>query len=83
MGERLLGQWLQGHATIAVAAYDLSKPLRDPVYKQDFTFEYPQGREMEVESKAQVSTFRMAFVQRISSDVARKFSASQPGRFMD
>jgi len=77
------GQWLQGHATVAVAAYDLSKPLKDPAYKQDFTFEYPQGREIEVESKTQVSTFRMSFVQRIASDVARKFAASSPVRRVD
>jgi hypothetical protein len=77
------GQWLQGHATVAVNAYDLSKPLRDPAYKQDFTFEYPQGREIELESKAQISTFRMAFVQRIASDVARKFTASSPLRRVD
>ena len=76
-------QWLQGHATLGVTAYDLAKPLKEPAYKQDFTFEYPQGRELEVESKAQVSAFRMKFVQRIASDVSIKFSASSPQRRVD
>jgi hypothetical protein len=70
------GQWLQGHATVGVTAYDLAKPLKEPAYKQDFSFEYPQGRELEVETKAQVSAFRLKFIQRIASDISIKFSAS-------
>lgn len=78
------GEWLQGHATVGVNAYDLSKPLKEPAYKQDFSFEYPQGRELEVESKAQVSAFRMKFIQRIASDISIKFadsSVQQRGQF--
>lgn len=74
------GQWLQGHATVAVAVYDLNKPLKEPAYKQDFSFEFPQGREVEVETRSQVGTFRMTFVQRIASDISVKFSASSPQR---
>jgi hypothetical protein len=77
------GQWLQGHATVGVTAYDLAKPLKEPAYKQDFTFEFPQGRELEVETKAQVSAFRMKFVQRIASDISIKFSATSPQRRID
>jgi hypothetical protein len=77
------GQWLQGHAVVSVTAYDLTKPLKEPAYKQDISFEYPQGRELEVESKAQVSAFRMKFVQRIASDVSVKFAASSPQRRVD
>jgi hypothetical protein len=77
------GQWLQGHATVGVNAYDLAKPLKEPAYKQDFTFEYPQGRELEVESKAQVSAFRMKFVQRIASDISVKFADTSPQRRID
>lgn len=72
------GQWLQGHAAVAVDVYDLNKPTRGPVYKQDFSFEFPQGQEVEVESRSQVGTFRMKFVQRIASDITVKFSASPP-----
>ena len=77
------GQWLQGHATVAVTAYDLAKPLKEPAYKQDFTFEYPQGRELEVETRAQVSAFRLKFVQRIASDISIKFAATSPQRRID
>jgi hypothetical protein len=76
------GQWLLGHATVAVDAYDLSKPLRDPAYKQDFTIQYPQS-EREVESRAQISQFRLQFVQRIASDISVKFSSSTPQRRVD
>src|SRR5215213_3938360 len=65
------GQWLLGHASVSVNAYDLSKPLRDPQYKQDFVLQYPQS-EQEVESRAQVSAFRMKFVERIASNIAVK-----------
>jgi hypothetical protein len=78
------GQWLQGHAIVWVSVYDLTKPLRDPVYKVELPVRYPQnGYEMEVESKAHVSSFRMAFVQRIASNVSVKFSASSPQRRVD
>src|SRR5262245_21283217 len=75
--------WLQGHATIWVDAYDLSKPLTEPAYKHEFTFEFPQGREIEKESQAQVSAFRMKFVQRIAVDIAAKFSAAPTQKRMD
>ena len=71
------GQWLLGHANVSVSAYDLSKPLREPGYKQDFVFQYPNS-EIEVESRAQVSAFRLKFVHRIAFDISMKFSASSP-----
>ena len=76
------GQWLLGHANVSVNAYDLSKPVRDPGYKQDFTFQYPNS-EREVESRSDISAFRMAFVERIASDISVKFSASSPQRHVD
>lgn len=75
--------WLQGHAVISVTAYDLSKHLKEPAFKQDITFEYPTGREIPLESKGQLSQFRMAFVQRIASDVSTLFVASSPVRRVD
>jgi hypothetical protein len=74
------GQWLQGRATISVSAYDMSKPLRDPAYKQEMSFEYPRGREIERETPNQLSTFRMAFVQHVAREIAAKFSATSPQR---
>ena len=75
--------WLQGHATVSVTAYDLTKPLKEAAYKKDITFEYPQGREVPLESRAQLSTFRMAFIQRIASDVSTLFVDSSPVRRVD
>ena len=77
------GQWLQGHATVSVNAYDLAKPLKEPAYKWDYRVEYRAGQEREVESPAQVSAFREAFVERIASDIAVKFSASSPQHRID
>jgi hypothetical protein len=78
------GQWLQGHAIVHVNVYDLTKPLKDPVYKIELPIRYPQnGYEYEVESKAHVSSFRMAFVQRIASDISVKFAATSPQRRVD
>jgi hypothetical protein len=75
------GQWLQGRATVSVHAYDLNKPLKEAAQKWEFPISYPQhGYEREVESRAQVSTFRMEFVQRIASNIAVKFSATDNAR---
>jgi uncharacterized phage-like protein YoqJ len=74
-------QWLLGHANVSVEAYDLSKPLREAAYKQDFVLQYPQS-EREVESPAHVSAFRLKFVERIAADIAVKFTASEPKRRM-
>jgi hypothetical protein len=74
-------QWLLGHANVSVCAYDLAKPLREPSYKQDFVIQYPQS-EREVTSPADVSAFRMKFVERIAADIAVKFSDSEPKQRM-
>jgi len=76
-------QWLQGHATVSVNAYDLAKPLKEPAYKWEYSIEYPRGREEPVESPAQVSSFREKFIERIASDIAVKFTASAPQRRVD
>ena len=80
------GNWLKGHATITVNAYDISKPAKAAAYKFEYTPEFPHGREIEVEgrdSRVQVSTFRLQFVQRIASDISVKFVASTPQRRVD
>ena len=78
------GHWLQGQATVNVCAYDLTKPLKEPVYKKDMSFNFPTfGNEVEVQSRAQVSEFRMAFVRRMASDISVKFAASSGIRRMD
>lgn len=74
------GQWLQGHSTVSVSAYDLTKQLKEPAFKKDVEFEYPQGREIEIEqrgpdSRAAISAFRMAFIRRMSSDISIYFAA--------
>jgi hypothetical protein len=75
------GQWLQGRATVSVNAYDLNKPLKEAAAKWEFPINFPQhGYEREVESRAQVSTFRMEFIRRIANNVAVKFSATDTQR---
>ena len=60
----------------------LAKPLREPAYKQDFNIQFPHS-EKEVESRAQISAFRLQFVQRIAADISVKFSSSTPQRRVD
>jgi hypothetical protein len=77
-------QWLQGSANVSISAYDLTKPLKEPAYKLEMPVTYPQdGRETEVQSRADVSNFRMAFVRRIASDISVKFADSSAQRHMD
>jgi hypothetical protein len=73
-------RWLQGRATVTVCVYDLTKPLKEAAFKKDVDFEYPRGREVEIEqrgegSRAQISKFRMEFVQRMASDISIFFAA--------
>lgn len=75
--------WLQGHASLTITAFDIHKPLKEHAYQSLYTVEYPQGREMEVESQAQVSAFRMKFIQRIANDVSVKFTTSTVQRRID
>lgn len=78
-------QWLQGRAAISVSVYDLTKPLKDPVYKVDMPFEFPKGREIEKESASQLSAFRITFIQFVAREIAAKFTDTTPqrGRFSD
>jgi hypothetical protein len=78
------GQWLQGRATVAISAYDLTKPVKDPAYKLEVPFESPGG-EIEKESRDMLSGFRMNFVQFIARGIAAKFTDTTPrvGRFRD
>lgn len=82
------GQWLQGHATVSVTAYDVTKTLKEPAFKKDVEFEYPQGRELPIEqrgpdSRSQISSFRMAFVRRMASDISIYFAAHSAQRHID
>lgn len=70
------GAWLQGRATVSVNAYDLSKAVKDPAFKWEYAIEFPKGREIEVENRSQVSSFRQKFVNRIAFDVSLKFTSS-------
>lgn len=74
------GKWLQGRAVVSVNVYELSKPLKEPAGKWDLEFAYPRDREIEVETRSHISTFRTAFVQRIASDVSIKFSSTPTGQ---
>lgn len=78
------GKWLQGHCTLSISAYDLLKPLKEPDFKREMAFDFPQfGNEIEVESRAQVSEFRMRFVTRIASGISVKFADSSPAQRTD
>lgn len=75
------GKWLQGHSTVCVTAYDLTKPLKEPDYKKEMSFDFPPfGNEIEVGSRAEVSEFRMRFVTRIASGISVKFADSSPAQ---
>lgn len=82
------GRWLQGHSTISISAYDLTRPLKEPAFKKEIEFEYPQGREVEIEQRgvaavSQISTFRLGFVQRMASDISVYFAAHSMTPRMD
>ena len=71
------GQWLLGHSTVSVSAYDISKPIKDPAMRKELTFDYPRSGEIEAESRAHISNFRLKFVQRMASDTSVLFSSSE------
>lgn len=66
---------MKGRANVAVAAYDMSKPLKEPAYNpSEFNFEFPKTHPVSVVDEP-VSTFRQRFVKRIASDLVIPFTA--------
>ena len=66
---------LKGRANIAVAAYDMSKPLNEPAFNpSEFNFEFPRTHPVSVVDEP-VSTFRQRFVKRIANDLVLPFTA--------
>ena len=66
---------MKGRAKIAVAAYDLSKPLKEPSFNPpEFNFEYPRTHPVSSGDEP-ASTFRQKFVKRIAQDLVIPFTA--------
>jgi hypothetical protein len=65
---------MKGRAKVAVAAYDLSKKLKEPAYNPpEFNFEYPKTH-MVSRFDEPPSTFRQKFIKRIAADLVLPFT---------
>lgn len=67
-------QLMRGRAQVAVAAFDMSKPLPDPIYNTEFNELYPGPAEVSV-NDVPYSTFRQNFVKHLAAKLVIKFSA--------
>ena len=65
---------MRGRAQVSVAAYDMSKPLPDPVYNTEFNDVYPGAAEVSVDDEP-YSTFRQKFVKHLAARLVLPFSA--------
>ncbi len=66
---------MQGRATVAVRAYDLSKPLREPAFSPpEYNIIYPRGHPVSRYDERS-STFRQKFVKRMVQDLVLPFAA--------
>ena len=66
---------MKGRSKIAVMAYDMSKPLKEPSYNPpESNFEYPRTHPVS-RYDMPVSTFRQKFVKRIAEELAVPFAA--------
>ena len=71
---------MKGRAKIAVMAYDMSKPAKEPAYNPpESNFEYPRTHEKS-RYDMPVSTFRQKFVKRIAEELVVPFAAHTTGQ---
>jgi hypothetical protein len=70
---------MRGRAQVGVAAYDMSKPLSDPVFTTELPIVYPGAAEVSVNDEP-YSIFRHKFVKHIAAQLVIRFSAHSSGQ---
>jgi hypothetical protein len=64
----------RGRAEISVSVIDLHKPDENPVYRKEYSTEYPRARPVLVEG-SNPQQFRLGFLTRIATDISWLFTA--------
>jgi hypothetical protein len=68
-------QLLKGRANVRVTVFDLSKPLKEPVYSPpEFSFEYPHGFSADANDEP-TTAFRQKFIKQIAKELSIEFTA--------
>lgn len=67
-------QMLRGTAEISVTVHDMSKPGEEPIFKTEYSTEYPKGRQVPV-SDTSPQKFRLQFLTRVATDLSWYFTA--------
>jgi hypothetical protein len=68
-------QLYRGRATISIAVVDVHKPDEDPIYREEYTCEYPKTRGPIPVSEGNPLQFRQAFLQHVAKQLSWRFTA--------
>jgi hypothetical protein len=65
----------RGHAEISIDVVDVHKPAEGPIYREEYSIDYPRARGPIPASEASVSQFRQRFLAQIARELSWRFTA--------
>jgi hypothetical protein len=65
----------RGHAEISIDVVDVHKPAEGPIYREEYSIDYPRARGPIPASEASVSQFRQRFLSQIARELSWRFTA--------
>jgi hypothetical protein len=65
----------RGHADISIDVVDVHKPAEGPIYREEYSVDYPRARGPIPASESSVSQFRQRFLSQISRELSWRFTA--------
>lgn len=68
-------QLYRGRASVSIAVVDVTKPGEDPIYKEEYTTEFPRSRGPVPASDTNPQQFRLLFLKHIAKELAWRFTA--------
>lgn len=65
----------RGHADISIKVLDVSKPEEEPLYKEEYSCEYPKTRGPVPAGDSNPAQFRQVFLAQVARELSWRFSA--------
>lgn len=65
----------RGHAEISIDVVDVRKPAEGPIYKEEYSIDYPRARGPIPASEGSVSQFRQRFLSVIARELSWRFTS--------
>jgi hypothetical protein len=65
----------RGHAEISLNVVDVQKPSEGPIYREEYTIDYPRARGPLPASEGTLSQFRQRFLSTVARELSWRFTA--------